>query len=229
MPADLAELARRVRSQRTAVDQLSGQAREVGRRGMEVMGELSALHFRIEQHERVARLLSTIGEERQDAARAQIEQLVTRALQVIFDEGLSFHLVPAVKANQATLEFVIRSEYVAGDEAGVHADAPSIVDTPVLDARGGGMAVVVSFLLRLVVILLTPGARRIMFLDESFSHVSAEYEPRLAEFLREVCDQAGVQIILVTHSTAYSDVADVRYQLELGADGVTTAKRLGDD
>lgn len=227
--SDLAELDRRVRAARSAVDQLSGHAREVGRRGMEVMGELSALHFRVEQHERVARLLSTIGEERQDAARAQIEQLVTRALQVIFDEHLSFHLVPAVKANQATLEFVIRSEYVAGDEAVANCDAPAIVDTPVLDARGGGMAVVVSFLLRLVVILLTPGARRIMFLDESFSHVSSEYEPRLAEFLREVCDQAGVQLVLVTHSTAYSDLADVRYHLELGADGVTTAKRLGDD
>jgi ABC-type nitrate/sulfonate/bicarbonate transport system ATPase subunit len=118
------------------------------------------------------------------------------------------------------VDFVIRSEYVAGDEAGVNADAPVIIDTPVLEARGGGMAVVVAFLLRLVILLLTPGARRILLLDEPFAFVSAEFESRVAEFLRELCDSAGVQVIMVTHSAAYGDVADRQYRLEQGPDGL---------
>ena len=40
--------------------------------------------------------------------------------------------------------------------------------------------------------------------------LSQEYEPGMAEFLREVADKAGVQIILITHSTAYSDLADTQ-------------------
>lgn len=80
---------------------------------------------------------------------------------------------------------------------------------------------VVGFVLRLVVLLLTPGARRFLALDESFAHVSASYEPRVAEFLREVADKAGVQIMLVTHSNAYGDLADAKYRLVLGADGKT--------
>jgi DNA repair exonuclease SbcCD ATPase subunit len=229
MSADLAALEQRVRHQRRITDQLSGQAQEVGRRGLLVQEEIAQLEALGEQCERVIRLLSAIGEARQDEARKTIEELVTRALQVIFDENLSFHLVPGTRANQATLDFMVRSEYVAGDEAGVHHDAPVLVDTPVLEARGGGMAVVVSFVLRMLVLMLTPGARRVMFLDESFSHVSAEYEPRLAEFLREVCDKGDMQILLVTHSSAYSDLADVVYRLKQGPDGVTTAEKLGED
>jgi ABC-type lipoprotein export system ATPase subunit len=81
--------------------------------------------------------------------------------------------------------------------------------------------------LLLVVLLLTPGARRIFFLDESFGMVSAEYEPRLAEFLREVADKAGVQIVLITHSRAYDDLADASYELSLGADGATRCVQGG--
>jgi hypothetical protein len=49
----------------------------------------------------------------------------------------------------------------------------------------------------------------------------AEYETRLAEFLREVADKAGVQVILITHSDAFSDAADARYRFSLGPDGKT--------
>ena len=87
------------------------------------------------------------------------------------------------------------------------------------------MAAVVGFVLRLVVLLLTPSHRRFLALDESFAHVSASYEPRVAEFLREVADRAGVQILLITHSDAYSDLADVRYRLSLAPDGTTVVEK----
>lgn len=225
MPPVLDELASRVQGIRSALSVESGVAAEVGRRGIEVTGELAALRAQHEQLERVAALLTRIGEERQQSAQQQIEELVTRALQVIFDKSLSFHLIQSVSGSQPRVDFVIRSVYEVAPSDG-ELGGSAVVETPVLDARGGGMAVVIAFLLRLVVLLLTPGARRVLFLDESFSHVSAEYEPRLAEFLREVCDQAGVQIVMITHSTAYSDVADKRYQLTLGPGGVTEVAAL---
>jgi hypothetical protein len=171
------------------------------------------LRSKAELEGKVAALLTTIGEERQESARAQVEELVTRALQAIFDKNLSFHMVQSVRANRAEVDFVIRSTY--GGE---------VIDTPVLDARGGGTAAVVGFVLRLVVLLLTPGTRRFLALDESFAHVSASYEPRVAEFLREVADKAGVQILLITHSDAYGDLADARYRLSLGPDGITVVE-----
>lgn len=209
MAADLTALRARFSAVERALEREAGQAQQVARQGKEAQARVAELKAQAELHEQVAGLLNTIGEERQESAQQQVEELVTRALQVVFDEHLSFHMIQSVKANRAEVDFVIRSAY-----------AGSVVETPVLDARGGGMAAVVGFVLRLVVLLLTPGARRFLALDESFAHVSASYEPRVAEFLREVADKAGVQILLVTHSPSYSDLADARYRFTL-VDGVT--------
>lgn len=189
----------------------------IGRQGKAARAEAGRLRERLELHEKVLGVLTRCGEARQESAQRQVEGLVTRALQAIFGENLSFRLIPAVKANRAEIDFVLRSVLDDGTE----------VDTPVLEARGGGMAAVVGFVLRLVVLLLTPGARRVLFLDESFGMVSAEYEQPLAEFLREVADKAGVQVVLVTHSHAYDDLADVSYRLELGPDGATRCVQDG--
>jgi DNA repair ATPase RecN len=207
---DLEDLSRRVLAVSSALERETGQAATVARQGKEARARAAGYRAALELHEKACSLLTTIGEQRQESARRQVEDLVTRALQVIFDENLSFHMVQSVRANRAETDFVVRSAY--GED---------VVETPVLDARGGGMAAVVGFVLRLVVLLLTPGARRFLALDESFAHVSASYEPRVAEFLREVADKAGVQILLVTHSQIYAGLADARYRLSLGPDGIT--------
>jgi DNA repair exonuclease SbcCD ATPase subunit len=101
------------------------------------------------------------------------------------------------------------------------------LDTPVMDARGGGVAAVIGFLLRLVILLLTePPVRHVMFLDESFAQLSVEYEPALAEFIKELTERTNMQVVLVTHSTAFDDAADKSYRFEL-RDGVTKVEALG--
>jgi hypothetical protein len=216
MNADL-DLA--VRQARKAADREAAEAQAVGRQGKAARAEVERLRASLELHEKVLGVLTSVGEARQESAQRQVEGLVTRALQAIFDENLSFQLIPSVKANRAEVEFVLVSEYGTREKV--------IIETPVMEARGGGMAAVVGFVLRLVVLLLTPGARRVLFLDESFGMVSAEYEPRLAEFLREVADKAGVQIVLITHSKAYDDLADASYELSLGPDGATRCAQGG--
>ena len=211
-----ADLALAVRQARKDADREAGEAAVIGRQGKAAKAEVARLRESLELHEQVLGVLTSVGEARQESAQRQVEGLVTRALQSIFEEGLSFHLIQEVKANRAEVDFVLRSKY--GDTE---------IDTPVMEARGGGMAAVVGFVLRLVVLLLTPGARRVLFLDESFGMVSAEYEPRLAEFLRQVADKAGVQIVLITHSKAYDDLADTSYELSLGADGSTQVAQGG--
>lgn len=90
------------------------------------------------------------------------------------------------------------------------------IDTPVMDARGGGLSVVVGFLLRLVLKLVAePDKEHVIFLDESFAQLSSEYEPRLAEFLRDIVDKTKIQLILITHSSAFSDMATDVYRFSL--------------
>lgn len=205
----LSEVLDREQRGRSTLDRLVGEARSIAERGKALEVTIAGLERSIEVSEMVSGLLNTIGEERQAEAQSKLEELVTRGLQTIFGEELSFHVVQDIRGSAPTVDFLVRSKINGVD-----------VSTPVMDARGGGLAAVVGFLVRLVVLLLSPNRRQVIFLDETFGHVSVEYEPRLAEFIREIVDATDVQIVLVTHSTAFSDQSDKLYQFSQ-KDGVT--------
>lgn len=217
----MSDLALQVRAARSAVDREIGEARAVGQAGLAAQRRVTELSADIELHERVLQALTRVGEEWQNKAQELIEGLVTWGLQSVFGENLAFRIVQGTRAGQATVEFLITSEYTAGDEAGPHHGAPLLVETPVMDARGGGVAAVTGFLLQLTMLLLTPGARRFLALDESFAHVSAEYKPAVAAFVRDVCALAAFQVLMVTHDPEFEEAADAAYRLVLGSDGVT--------
>lgn len=213
--SDLTTLTARLRNARRHLDTLAGEVRHIADTAKRLEAEIGELHRAEALYERAAAVLSSICDERQAETQARIEALVTLGLQTIFGEDLSFHLVATTRAKTPVVDLVVRSPL-----------ADTTVDTPVMDARGGGLAAVVGFLLRLVILLLSRHRQdTVLILDETFAHLSAEYEPRMAEFLRELVDRTGVQVILVTHSDAYTDAADkvYRFALRSGETVVTAA------
>jgi hypothetical protein len=197
------------------VDHQSGQARSLAESGKLLVSQAKQLKETMEIYERVSALLVEIGRDSQNNAHEKIEGLVTEGLRTIFSSDLSFHLVPGVRAKTPVIDFTVRSAF-----------KDQVVETNVLEARGGGLAATVGFLLQVILLLLTPGRQQtVIFLDESFSHVSAEYEPLVAEFLGQLVEKTGIQIIMVTHSDAFNEVADTRYRFEL-VEGATKVKQL---
>jgi len=211
MPPLLDELQLQVRQQRTAIDRRVGEARAVGARGQQLQAQVQKLRDEVLELEKLSGLFNSIGEKRQVAAQATIEGLVTQGLQTIFGEELSFLLVSSESAKRAQIDFVVRTTLADG----------SFIDTSVMEARGGGLAATVGFLIRLVVLLLSRKRQdTILFLDETFAMVSADYLDRLSEFLREVVDKTGVQIVMVTHQPALAENADKVYRFSI-ENGVT--------
>lgn len=200
---DLSELTISARNRRRQLDALQGEARATLMRGKELQTEIATLSETIEDLDRVTILLNSLGEDRQLKAQQTIEDLVTRGLQTIFDETLSFHIVQSVRGKTANVEFLVRTT-LGGD----------VIETPVMEARGGGLAATIGFLLRLVVMLLAKGTKseNILILDETFAHVSAEYLGPLGEFLRQIVDKTGVQMVMVTHQPEFSEYADSVYR-----------------
>lgn len=137
--------------------------------------------------------LSNLSEKLQDSVQELVEAIVSRGLQTIFQEEMSIRLTNKMVGRRPETDITL----ISGD-----------LETSILNARGGGVAAVTGFLLRVVMLLLAPNTRRVMFLDEAFAQVSVEYEERLAQFISELCENAKLQIILVTHSTTYFDSAD---------------------
>ena len=211
------DLAVRIATRRRELDLLNGEARMVLTRAKDVKLELDSLREEVLLFEKSGILLNSIGEERQIKAQDTIEKLVTRGLQQIFDDTLSFHIIQKVKANSASVEFIVRTALPDG----------GIVDTPVMDARGGGLAATIGFLLRVVILLLKGGQSQdnILVIDESFSHVSAEYLPAVSEFLRELVEKTGLQIIMVTHQDELTEAADTVYRFS-ARDGKTVVEEL---
>lgn len=194
-----------------------GQARTVKSAGLKTQKEVAELTAEKSRYEKAAAVLASIGEQRQQAAQEQVEALVTRGLQSVFGEELSFHIEQVMNGARPEVNFLIRSTLPDG----------KIIETDVLASRGGGLASVVGFLLRVVIMLLNRSAQqKVIFLDESFGMLSAQYEGRMAEFLRMLADEADIQFIIVTHSDAYSDLADKKYRLELDKHGITTSKEI---
>lgn len=210
------DLLQQIRRERRLLDQQIGAARVVATTGQRLQGEIADLRTTVELHTQAAAVLTSIGEDRQNQAQRQIEALVTQGLRTIFGDELSFHIVPSVRAKVPVVDFVIRSALQDG----------TIVDTDIMDARGGGLAATVGALLRLVVLLLSRDRQdTVLLLDETFAHVSAEYQPRLAGFLRELVDHTGIQIIMVTHSDVFAEAADVRYRFDQ-VDGITRVRSI---
>lgn len=200
------DLERLLHKKRRDVDTRTGEAKSVLLKYRELQSSIEEKDDLVDDFERVTILLNTIGEDRQMQAQETIEELVTRGLQTIFDSTLSFHIVQTIKGRSVTAEFMVRT--TLGD---------TFIETPVLDARGGGLAATIGFLLRVVVLLLSSGTKQdnILILDETFAHVSEEYLPPLGEFLRELVDKTGIQILLVTHQPEFMEYADKSYRFSI--------------
>jgi len=212
MTSRLQGTATRIAVKKSELDGLAGEAKAVLTRASAVKAEIALLQEEIANLEKSAMVLNSIGEERQLKAQSTIEELVTRGLQQIFDDSLSFHILQTVKAKVASVEFVVRTTLRDG----------GVVDTPVMDARGGGLAATIGFLLRVVILLLKNGKDKdnILILDETFAHVSDEYLDGLGEFLRELVDKTGIQIVMVTHQPVFGEYADAVYKFT-ATDGKT--------
>lgn len=214
---DIDTLARSVAQAEKALDREIGEAKALAKRVQQDFAEAEESEKRADALEKVVAVLNSFADLRQAAVQQKVEALVTHGLQTVFDDSLTFHVVSETKARRVETRFVVRSKMGEAE-----------VETGLLDARGGGVAAVAGFLLRLIVALLQPSVRPFLLLDESFSMVSEEYEPRLVEFVKELIDKTPVQIVLTTHKAQeeWSAAADRvhRFRLKSGRTVVETLK-----
>lgn len=114
----------------------------------------------------------------------QCESLANSAIQSIF--GFPY----TVEYNVETQRFNLnKGDYV----------------TDLADAEGGGLVTVVSFVF-LLFLLVKLGKRRFLAFDEAFTQVSDRYFPAFIQFIKQICSDLKVDILLISH--------DQRIQLE---------------
>lgn len=166
----------------------------------------------VEIWRQVQMLFTKTSEFARQQLKARIEETVTAALQVVFeDDGLRFEIEVREVGGKPVADWLVVSRYKDTE-----------ISNEPEDAKGGGIVDCVSLALRLAMMELSrpkPGGP--ILLDEPGKMVSAEFAPNLAQFLSGYARRTGRAVIMITHNDALAAAADKSYRVNKSDDGVS--------
>lgn len=156
------------------------------------------------------KLLKEVSEKCQQKTVKQIEKIITQLYQYVFNSDDEVVIDLDVKRAYPEAHILIKTQK----------GGKSVMLDPV-EEEGGGKVDIISLGLRVAGLLLfKPSLNKVLILDEPLKDVSTSlttskaYRQRTAEFLKTLCQDYGIQIIIVTHEQDFIDVADTKYILE---------------
>lgn len=159
--------------------------------------EEKALRYKADTYQKCTEVFKTWLEDSLDKNVNSMAQLATTGLRhVIGDQELSFHIRQDPQKNRLAMRFLVEEDGNEGDP---------------LASFGGGAAVVISLVLRLAV-MARMGMGNLLLLDESMSSLANVYVPSCAEFMRQLSEQTGINILMVTHNPEFIAHAHVAYE-----------------
>lgn len=176
---------------------------------LQEQAELENEWYQLEQKrellEKVRVLYQQSADHARKQAKAQLETIVTRALQYVFGSTFRFEIeLPENSANPIA-EFYVVTEW----------DGNEVRNKP-QDARGGGVVDLLSLALRVALIeSMHPRIEGPIILDEPGKHVSEDYINPFIELVRSLGDTFQRQIVMVTHNTDLTESADASFHVRL--------------
>jgi len=146
----------------------------------------------------VVELFKSLGGEQEEDLLKKLETFVSFGLASVFGESYEFKTQMGVEGKDLRVDFFVQTGELQGS---------------VTDARGGGVAEVVSILLQLFFIICQKGRLApFLLLDTALVHLSEEFHGRMSALLKELCEHLGLQILLFAHSGEYGNSADCLYR-----------------
>jgi len=150
-------------------------------------------------------LFQKTSEYARSQAKSQIENLVTKCLQYVFESNIEFRIEIEELRNKANAEF-----YVIND------NPDFFLKTKPEQSRGGGIVDIVSLALRISFMQThKPTIEGPLILDEPAKHVSEDYIYNVGDFLRQSSTMFNRQIIMITHNSHLAELSEDAYRVEL--------------
>lgn len=167
--------------------------------------------LQIDLKNKTSEFLRDLGAYAREQAKSQLESIITNALTFVFKEDISFKIEFEIKRGRPEAKFYIVNKY-----------RNNTVENEPQDSRGGGVVDVVSIALR-IALAECFGVQGPIIMDEPAKHLSKEYIPDFAEFIRLISQQFNRQIIMITHNSILAECGDIIYLVEKN-DGVSKVK-----
>jgi len=195
-----------------------GAYEELVRLRQQKCAELAGTREQKDILEQVQMVFQVAAEKAREEARRYVEELVTHALQAVFGPDIALEVRVLERAGRPEAEFYVASSYDG---------SPPVVNQPE-DARGGGVVDVISLALRAALVEgSAAGLWGPLVFDEPGKHVSEEFSRPVAELLRNLAEDTGRQIIMVTHNAYLGEIGEYAYHVEL-KDGRSVVTRRSD-
>jgi ABC-type uncharacterized transport system ATPase subunit len=130
--------------------------------------------------------------------------LVTYGLRAVFeDQDLSFKPVISKKNERIYIELKTANKGIEGE----------------FGSYGGSVAVIESFLLR-VICMLKMKLARVILLDETFAPIGDEYIQSTSKLVGELAKKLGLDVLLVTHQPEFKNYANKVYRVTDSPNGL---------
>ncbi len=202
---DIDELDRELKVLKDYISRETGKKEKLQEQYDEYLKNLDDINSQIELLEKVVILFQKTSEFARNQAKAQIENLVTKCLQFIFESDVKFSIEIEDLRNKASADFFVIDER----------DDIVIKTKPEL-SRGGGVVDIVSLALRIAFLQIhKPSIEGPLILDEPAKHVSQDFINNVGEFLKQTSDMFNRQIIMITHDNYLSSLSDKSYKVNL--------------
>ena len=205
---------------------LSVELEVAKRKRAEITQDISRLKCEVEDDKEKCVILNNSSEvikkaisDRRGAICDNLSSLGTNALQY------------ALGSNDLEMKIVERDyrDSICSDVKVVNASTG--LETPILGAKGGGVMDIVNTAMRIGILnfLRDPAIDGPIILDEPYKQLSKEYQPAIAELLRQIVENFGRQVILSTHNEFIKESGGQKLHVGLSAPDTSIVTEGFDD
>lgn len=176
------------------MEQLKGQKKQIQNLLNSTKESLEAKQQELIDCEEAQVIVQNVAQLTQEELKIHISNLVTLALESVFDDPYEFEadFVQRRGQSEADLWFVKEGERIDP-----------------LSASGGGVVDVAAFGLRVSLwSLQKPRSRSIIVLDEPFKYLSSNYQHKAGELLKVISEKLNLQILMISHIEPLVEAAD---------------------
>lgn len=185
-------------------DQIDGFYKALRNREETLVSTIESLKINIERDSKASVVLKHLLDIMVKNEITRMAALITYGLKSIFDDqDLTFLPDKKEKAGKINIELKTVCDGIEGD----------------FKSFGGSVAVIESFLMRILCVL-KKNLARFMLLDETFAPVGEEYVANTAKLISELSKKIGIDILLVTHQKEFKHNADRVYRVKESKKGL---------
>jgi DNA repair exonuclease SbcCD ATPase subunit len=186
---------------RNKLEQFKGQKLQLEKTLSDLRSDLKEKKLSLEKHEQAREIIRKVGMETQQQLQYNISDIVSLALDSVFDDPYIFRTEFCQRRNKTECDLYFERD-------GNRVDP--------LTASGVGAVDIASFALRIASwSMASPRTRNVIILDEPFRFLSENYQEQASLMVKEISQKLGIQFLIVSHNETLASSADKTFTVSI--------------